>query len=30
MGVERSVYWNEYKTKSETETSTSKYRYFFG
>ena len=27
-GFERSVYWNEYKTKSENENTTNKYRYF--
>ena len=26
-GFERSVYWNEYKTKSETKNTTSEYRY---
>ena len=25
---ERSVYWNEYKTKSETKTTTNEFRYF--
>ena len=25
---ERSVYWNEYKTKSETKTTTNKFKYF--
>ena len=25
---ERSVYWNEYKTKSETKNTTNEYRYF--
>ena len=28
-GFERSVYWNEYKTKSKTKTTTNEYRYFF-
>ena len=27
-GFERSVYWNEYKTKSENENTTNEYRYF--
>ena len=27
-GFERSVYWNEYKTKSENKNTTNKYRYF--
>ena len=27
-GFEGSVYWNEYKTKTETKTTTNKYRYF--
>ena len=27
-GFERSVYWNEYKTKSENKNTTSEYRYF--
>ena len=27
-GFERSAYWNEYKTKSENENMTNKYRYF--
>ena len=27
-GFERSVYWNEFKTKSETKNTTNKYRYF--
>ena len=27
-GFERSVYWNEYKTKSENENITNEYRYF--
>ena len=27
-GFEISVYWNEYKTKSETNTTTNEYRYF--
>ena len=27
-GFERSVYWNEYKTKSETKNTKSEYRYF--
>ena len=26
--LERSVYWNEYKTKNENENSTNEYRYF--
>ena len=28
-GSERSVYWNEYKTKSENKNMTNEYRYFF-
>ena len=28
-GVERSVYWNEYKTKTDNKNTTSEYRYFF-
>ena len=27
-GFERSVYWNEYKTKSENKNTTNEYRYF--
>ena len=27
-GFERSVYWNEHETKSETETTTNEFRYF--
>ena len=27
-GFERSVYWNEYKTKSETKNSTTEFKYF--
>ena len=27
-GFERSVYWNEYKTKSEDKNTTNEYRYF--
>ena len=27
-GLERSVYWNEYKTKSENKNKTNEYRYF--
>ena len=27
-GFERSVYWNEYKTKSENKNTTQQYRYF--
>ena len=27
-GFERSVYWNEYKTKNETKNKTNEYRYF--
>ena len=27
-GFERSVYWNEHKTKSENENATNEYRYF--
>ena len=27
-GFERSVYWNEYKTKCETENTTNEFRYF--
>ena len=27
-GFERSVYWNEYKTKSENKNTKNKYRYF--
>ena len=27
-GFEKSVYWNEYKTKSETKNTTNEYRYF--
>ena len=27
-GFERSLYWNEYKTESENENTTNKYRYF--
>ena len=27
-GLERSVYWNEYKTKSENKNTTNEYRYF--
>ena len=27
-GFERSIFWNEYKTKSEKENLTNKYRYF--
>ena len=27
-GFERSVYWNEYETKSENKNTTKKYRYF--
>ena len=28
-GFERSVYWNEYKTKSENKNTTNEYRHFF-
>ena len=28
-GFEKSVYWNEYKTKSENKDTTNEYRYFF-
>ena len=28
-GFERSVYWNEYKTKSETKTTTNEFKIFF-
>ena len=28
-GFERSVYWNEYKTKSENKNTINEYRYFF-
>ena len=27
-GYERSIYWNEYKTKSDNENTTNEYRYF--
>ena len=28
LGFERSVYWNEFKTKSENKNTTNEYRYF--